>query len=349
MRCEDTTGLVGWGETIAREYVTGETTAQTIERYRAIPKSLFNKQFRTAMDVETFLDQAGFDSFNVARCGIEMALLDLMARLKNQPLYAYCAVEFADHIAIEHTDDIFRYGGAIGLSPVGKTIVNALKMRLYGFNSVKLKLECDFSEDVKRIAIVRRILGRRIDLRVDANEAWDTSYATKITPYMEKYGVSAVEQPFAKTDVSAYEKMFDATCIPVILDESLCTLADAHAFEKFADKIIFCIKLPKTGGFFYAFRLFSFARQHSIPIQLSCQVGESAILSAGGRQAAMLCPNLRYLEGSFDRYLLRSNIIANDISFGYGGKAGLLNSPGLGISVDEGLLEQITEEKIGLV
>ncbi len=349
VRCEDITGTVGWGETIAREYVTGESTAQTIERYKAIPKAIWDRTCTSAMDVEQLVDQAGFTTFNVARCGIEIALLDLMAKIKQQPLYTYCAVEFARHISIEHNDDTLRYGGAVGLSPAGKTIINALKMRLYGFDKVKLKLENNLKQDIQRIALVRRFLGNKIDLRVDANEAWDLEYANQIMAYLKKYRVSSIEQPFPKTDKDAYKELFATTPIPIILDESLCSLSDAHSFEQFASKVIFCIKLPKAGGFFYAFRLYAFARQHGIPIQLSCQVGESAILSAAGRQAAVLCPDLRYLEGSFDRYLLRNNVIANDISFGYAGKAKLLNTPGLGISVDESMVEQITEEKIELL
>jgi muconate cycloisomerase len=63
-------------------------------------------------------------------------------------------------------------------------------------------------------------------------------------------------------------------------------------------------------------------------------VGESAILSAAGRRLAAVCPNLRDLEGSFDRFLLRDNVIEGDISFGWRGRAPRLPGAGLGIEVD---------------
>lgn len=349
VRCEDSTGCVGWGETIAREYVTGETTEDTLQRYRAIKQNHWKRHLHDAQDVEAFLDELGFNAYNVARCGIELALLDLLSRLKKQPLYAYCAAQFTHFSQIQHMGETFRYGGAVGLASTGKTIRNALKMRLYGFRQVKMKLERQLGDDVQRLKWVRRIVGNRTDVRVDANEAWDTTYALEIAPYLQRYEVSSVEQPFPKTDRAAYSDFMESSSVPVILDESLCTLADAESFRNFAAKVIYCVKLPKVGGMFYALRIFKLADDHRIPIQLSCQVGESAILSAAGRQAAMLCPNLRYLEGSFDRYLLHDNVINGDISFRYGGKADVLNGPGLGITVNEDKIRTISTDKVNLL
>jgi muconate cycloisomerase len=47
-----------------------------------------------------------------------------------------------------------------------------------------------------------------------------------------------------------------------------------------------------------------------------------------------VCPNLRDIEGSFDRFLLRDNVIEADISFGWRGRAPRLRGTGLGIDVD---------------
>ena len=63
----------------------------------------------------------------------------------------------------------------------------------------------------------------------------------------------------------------------------------------------------------------------------SCQVGESAILGAAGRHLACTVKGWRYLEGSYDRLLLKRNLARPAMNFGLGGGAGPLDVSGLGV------------------
>ena len=85
-----------------------------------------------------------------------------------------------------------------------------------------------------------------------------------------------------------------------------------------------------------------FARENNIACQLGCQVGETAILSAAGRHFASSVGNLVAVEGSYDRHLVRENLSNRDITFGWGGRAPALESPGLGIEVDSKALAHVT-------
>jgi len=89
-------------------------------------------------------------------------------------------------------------------------------------------------------------------------------------------------------------------------------------------------------------RLAAIAHQAGIGCQLGCQVGETGILSAAGRAFATNIGGLRYLEGSYDRFLIKKNIITRDITFGWGGKSPALTGPGLGVTIDPVLLEKLT-------
>ena len=346
VRCDDTSGYTGWGETIPRQYVTGETIEGTLGVYKNIPRSFIKNDIKDVNDLERCLTVLGFDSYNVAKCGLEMALLDLLARHAGKPLYKYLSSAIPTARVCMRAP--LYYGGAIGLAKPAKTILNAIKMRLYHFRTVKLKLENDVGKDMRRLALVRLITGGKMDIRIDANEAWDMEYASKIVPFLKKKAVSAIEQPFPKDKRMLNKQLRDKFGVKIILDESLCTLQDARDAIEHSLADLFCVKLPKVGGFYNALKIFEIAQKHSIGIQLSCQVGESAILSAAGRHLAVLCPTLRYLEGSFDRYLLRSNIVTDDISFGFGGKAGLLEEPGLGIHIDTKKLENLCVSKTKL-
>jgi muconate cycloisomerase len=50
---------------------------------------------------------------------------------------------------------------------------------------------------------------------------------------------------------------------------------------------------------------------------------------------------IRYVEGSYDRHLLKRQPTEPDITFGYGGWAPAIQRPGLGVSVKAQLLAQL--------
>ncbi|MDX1402065.1 MAG: enolase C-terminal domain-like protein, partial [Kiloniellales bacterium] len=119
---------------------------------------------------------------------------------------------------------------------------------------------------------------------------------------------------------------------------SLCTLHDAELAIENKLCNLFNIRLSKCGGFINSLRIAQLAERYGMGYQVGCLVGETALLSAAGRQMATLLPSLRYLEGSYDRHLLTDNVTTQDITFSYAGKAPALNGKGLGLMVDS--LEQ---------
>jgi muconate cycloisomerase len=78
-------------------------------------------------------------------------------------------------------------------------------------------------------------------------------------------------------------------------------------------------------------------------------VGETAVLSAAGRHFAASVGGLRYLEGSYDRHLVRESLATRDLTFGWGGWAPALPGPGLGIVLDARALERVTVRKVALL
>jgi L-Ala-D/L-Glu epimerase / N-acetyl-D-glutamate racemase len=129
---------------------------------------------------------------------------------------------------------------------------------------------------------------------------------------------------------------------PIMLDESLCSELDAvrAADNRLCD--IFNLRLSKCGGFTRSLRLASIAKQSGLSCQLGCQVGETAILSAAGRHFASSVAGLRYLEGSYDRRLVREALGTKNLTFGWGGWAPALPGGGLGIEIDRAALQRVT-------
>jgi muconate cycloisomerase len=355
VRCVLENGSEGYGEGVPRDYVTGETIDSALEQLRRSDLGAQREDcpdFNHAVALAERLrlapvagDDRGCQG-NAARCAVELAVLDAYGRRFGEPLSTVTRL-----LAPElHTPRGWvRYSGAITSAQGIKLRVSAWVMRLYGFRQLKVKVGIVGQDDVDRLRAIRRRVGAAMDLRIDANEAWSTAEAAERIRNLEPFGLSSVEQPVPHAKVAGLREVRRQVRVPIMLDESLCGLVDAE--RALADQTcdLFNLRLSKCGGFIPSLRLAQFAARHGLGCQLGCQVGESAVLSAAGRHFACSVAGLRYLEGSYDRHLVREALAAQDLTFGWGGRATALTGPGLGISLDPQALEQATVRKERLI
>jgi len=353
-RIELTTGTAGYGEGVPRPYVTGETIESTfralagIDWSRAIGGPGSFAEVVGRLEVlslpEIDADPRGM-SGNAARCALELAVLDAYGREFGEPVGR--AVELADAEGLRRfrSPRRVRYSAAVTAESRKKEIVSAIKFRVYGFRDVKAKVGVAGQDDPKRLETLRRILGRRMDIRIDANEAWAADeLLAKVAPLL-RFRPSVLEQPVSHAEVDALADLRPRLGVPVMLDESLCGWPDAVAAVERKTADVLNVRLSKCGGILPSLRIMALAHRSGLGIQLGCHPGETAILSAAGRQVASRVEGVRYLEGSYDRHILRQNLSRDDITFGYGGRAGPLMGAGLGIEVDPDLLADMTREK----
>jgi L-alanine-DL-glutamate epimerase-like enolase superfamily enzyme len=185
-------------------------------------------------------------------------------------------------------------------------------------------------------------MGGACDLRVDANEAWTCRELEARVAPLVPLGISSLEQPVPHAEVDGLAALRPRLGVPVMLDESLCSLSDAERAIALGTCDLFNIRLSKCGGFIPSLRIAARAKQAGLGYQLGCQVGETGILSAAGRHFATSVAGIRYLEGSFDRLLVTERLTVEDLTFGWGGWAPALRAPGLGVTIDRGGLERVT-------
>ena len=265
---------------------------------------------------------------------LELAILDAACHAQEISLGDFiqqhpAAIDFATPC-----DEVFYSGAVTSMTP-RRQWISALKMRLFAFRQVKLKVGTDGISDVDLLRRVRRIVGRTVDLRLDANEAWHCDdVASKIEPLMP-FLPTSLEQPVPHSEVAGLKQVRSEIRVPIMLDESLCCREDAERAIAGEWCDLFNIRLSKCGGISRSLELVALARQHGIGYQLGCQVGETGILSAAGRHFACNVPDIRYLEGSFDRFLVRESLTEQDLTFRYGGKGTRLHGHGLSIDVNE--------------
>jgi L-alanine-DL-glutamate epimerase-like enolase superfamily enzyme len=362
IRCVMNDGSVGWGEGLPRTYVTGESIQSAWRHLEATDfSSLREQQFSDAVQLAAAIDHFKLADVapdegirvrecfgNSVRCALELAMLDAACRVEHYSIGQLIARLPGTERIFNACDEVFYSGAITSMSP-GKQIVSALKMRLFAFRTVKVKVGAAGINDEACLRRVRRIVGPNADLRLDANESWRCDeVCSKMQPLL-KYNVTSLEQPVPHADVAGLRQVRSELNVPIMLDESLCCREDAERAIAGGWCDLFNIRLSKCGGLLRSLRLAALARQHGLGFQLGCQVGETGILSAAGRHFACNVDNIRYLEGSFDHFLVRDALTEQDLTFQYGGRGKRLAGPGLGVDINECRVRQLAVRTAELI
>ena len=179
--CQLADGTQGWGEGVPREYVTGESvdgalqqlTASSLEEQLVDDCQAWEDVIQLCRQLRFFIpheDPRGCYG-NALRCAVELSILDAYGRLIGEPLNEVTR-HFQPAQSIHTSHDLVRYSGVITAEKERAETISAAKMRIYGFAHCKVKVGMANDDDPQRLSRLRRWLGPRMDLRLDANEAW---------------------------------------------------------------------------------------------------------------------------------------------------------------------------------
>ena len=320
LKCVLESGRFGFGESLPRDYVTGETRDHSFDllRNRILPR-LLGKEFHSLDHLVSFLkDCDGKSPGNwvspelpqtAAWAAVDLALLDALGHELQLPVRL-------GNSSIEPPD--FRYSAVFSDQKGISAIWTLLKIRFYGFRHVKIKIDRSTAE--KSIRLARRILGARRDIRVDANMTWDIHHALQAMKSLSRLGVRSFEQPLGANDIEGASKLVTGTGLDVMADESL---TDSDSLERLI-KNRACtsvnIRISKCGGLVASRNRISRALDAGLKVQQGCQVGETSLLSAAQLiLIAALGPGC-YAEGCFGLHLLREDPVRPLMQFGWGGR-----------------------------
>jgi muconate cycloisomerase len=207
-----------------------------------------------------------------------------------------------------------------------------LLIRLLGFPQVKLKVESDgVAECVSR---ARKLLGRRCDIRLDANMAWSVEEALKNIEQLRALDVRSFEQPLPAEDLAGMTRLVLETGAQVMVDEGLTDRESlANLISRRACNAV-NLRISKCGGLVATLRRARQALDAGLTIQVGCQVGESSLLSAAHLHLISAIQEVTYAEGCFGLRLLQEDPVEPVLQFRAGGKAPQRpRGPGLGVNV----------------
>lgn len=200
-----------------------------------------------------------------ARHGLSLAIADLRARRLDVPLVRHLGG------GSRSRSRRIRVNATIGDGSVETTVDAANSAIADGFDCLKIKVGArTLEDDVERIGAVRNAAGSDVELRADANEAWDRSTAETALDQLAAHDVSYVEQPLSAGDLVGHAKLRGGP-VGVALDESVAVSELDRILDVEAADVLVC-KPMVLGGPDTAVGIARRARQQGVRPVISTTV-----------------------------------------------------------------------------
>ena len=320
IQIETEDGIRGIGAGAPSPFITGETMESAVQAMEQLEGLLYGQDLRTfhvlIRKVETL-----FPKNPALRAAVDIALHDAFTKLLGIPL--------VDLWGRAHTS--LPTSVTIGIKSIEESVENAKEYMALGFKVIKLKTGKSVEEDVAIFSKLRETVGKKIKIRVDANQGYSVQDTKDFYQLTKKLDLEFIEQPLPFNQIKAMKKLPLSIRKICMADESL--KSSTHALELAQKPHLFGlynIKLMKCGGLAAAMQIAQIAHLAGIGLMWGC-MDESIISITAALHTAFASPATRYLDldGSLD--------LAKDIaSGGFILEEGIMRireKPGLGVDL----------------
>ena len=329
VKIETDEGIVGYGEAVADEHVTGESWEGVYEIIKNTLAPVLLGQ--NPMEIERIHDLMDHTIYfaPTAKAAIDIACFDILGKKIQQPVYQLLGGRYHDKFPITHV---------LSIAEPEEMASEAASHVKKGYQSFKMKVGTNVKLDIKRIQAVRSQVGEDIAIRVDVNQGWQNSATTLAAlKQLADCNLDWIEQPVLADDIDGMVEIKSKSLVPLMIDEGLKGTREMREIiqKRAADKVN--IKLMKCGGIYPAMKL---AHQAELA-GLDCQIGsmvESSVGSAAGFHVAFSKKNITSVE--LTGPLKFSKDIGNlAYAVPY---IRLTDKPGLGVEIKEETLHDLT-------
>jgi muconate cycloisomerase len=258
------------------------------------------------------------------RAAVEVARLDLAAKLAQMPLWRRLGAEACQPVACNAT---------LVAGPPRAVAADAERWAAQGFETFKLKV--GVPGDVGQVEAVRHAVGPAARLRVDANGVWTPQDAVLRLTAMERHGIELAEQPAA--DLEDLAAVRNQTAIPIAADESVNGAEDARRAKDLGACQLATVKLAKVGGIGPAREIAA-----ELPVYLSSALDGPVGIAAAAHLAQVLRPAAPWasMAQGLATQLLFGDTIASAECEVRDGALHAPEGPGLGVEIDDSALER---------
>ena len=229
-------GCTGWGEASPLPGWSRTTLLQTEAALRRGLHDMESPDSGAARAVLASLQEAPH-----ARAGIAGAWFDLRARQAGRTLAEFLSTDSgAAPASSVRVNGLVPAAAPLGVEQAARAAAEA------GFAAVKLKVgAAEPPLDIDRIRAARAGMGPGLELRLDANGAWDESTALDVLGRVQDCDIAFCEEPV--NGIEAIAAMGKRSAVPVAVDESVRSEADAERALALGVRIV-VVKPQALGG-----------------------------------------------------------------------------------------------------
>lgn len=207
-------------------------------------------------------------------CALDMAQWDLKARIGNRSMSPILGSKSK---SVEITEEIF-------IDTEERTEKQLETILSHGTTSIKLKIGRSVTKDLKIISMINKLSNGKIQIGLDANRAYRLAEALELILQLDEFPIKVIEEPI-NGSFADLALLKNKTKIPIMLDESIQSLADlGNAIGKDCFSVL-NIKLSRLGGISSALKYMEVCRKNKIKIYLGCNeeldIGMQAIAHLG--------------------------------------------------------------------
>lgn len=282
-----------------------------------------------------------------ALSGAQVALLDLVGKALDQPVYRLLGGAFRDRIKVYATG-LYRLERWQTLDAWrGGLVEEALGYQTEGFSLCKVKIGFRPEEDVQLVHAVREAVGDGMGVAVDANCAWDAATAMWVGKQIESARIAWYEEPLPPDDLAGYQELRRMLGIPISGGESL---AGPAAFREMIQRRAVDIVQPDVavcGGVSTLQRVQALADANHVRLLPHCW-GSALSFAASLHYLATVpdgapsvTPSEPLLEYDRSENPLRDTLLVDNLRQ-EGGYLPVPQGPGLGVTVDPEQLQRFS-------
>jgi D-galactarolactone cycloisomerase len=334
VRVETEDGIVGWGEAHAgRAPGAVATLVNTTMRALVTGMDAFDVVGVWDRIYKMQLASHGMGAASaIAVSGIDMALWDIRGKATGLPLYKLLG-------GGKRRIKAYAGGIALGYQPAQELVAEASVMVDAGYKALKLRLGDSVSRDIERVTAVRDALGDHINILTDANAAYSLADARGVMPALDAANVGWLEEPFPPHDHRRYAEVRSFGRTPLAAGENHYTRFELHRALEDGVITIFQPDLSKTGGITEGMRI-----AHMISawkLSFNPHTSLTGLNVAASLHVLASVDNAGYFEADLTRYNpIRDELCSWQATTDPDGTVTPPDAPGLGVEIDEGMLDK---------
>ena len=237
-------GLVGWGEAAPMPGWSQHSRGVVAARLDDVVSGLAGVEVPSGPDALASIDEAfaGLIAVPEARAAVAGAMADLAAQRVGQPLASWLTAGTG-----RQERETVTVHASLGSGPARTIAQDAIRATDAGFRALKLKVGAMApGDDIARVVAVRAAVGPGVELRLDANGAWDLPTALDTLEAVAAADISFCEEPVA--GIGPLAEVGARSAVPVAIDESARSPTDVAAALDTGSIGVVVLKPQALGG-----------------------------------------------------------------------------------------------------